>query len=138
MSEKENLTKYRKNNNDLGTPVVHEGRNSKSARLKAAELPSRLPVGMQEFNEWATDIIDLYGTPDNDSIRFALAAMIINLPSDKFLVSKQEVGHMLLKGMSNQVASFVMYEFKEKQKAEQKAHADKEAAAKAEAESAKV
>jgi hypothetical protein len=41
-------------------------------------IPTPLPVGMTEFDNWAADIISTYGLPNNDSIRFALATMIMH------------------------------------------------------------
>ena len=122
-----------------------------SVKLKKAWLrfisifPSRLPVGMQEFNTWADDIIFAYDLPDNDSLRFGLATAILHLessakieinfgiikltiPSSAFK-SKRYFAQIMLKGASNQVASGVMQDLKFKQ---QEAIA-KEAAAKANA-----
>lgn len=95
-------------------------------------LPSRLPVGMIEFKDWADSIVSTYNLPDNDSIRFALATMILHLESNskievnllvlKLIIptsswkSKRHFAEMTLKSMSNQISSAVMHDLKDKQK----------------------
>lgn len=74
-----------------------------------------LPVGRTEFDNWATDIIKLSGSPDNDSIRFALANIILQLKADQAYQSKNYCANILRKGMANQVASAVFTEMKTKQ-----------------------
>ena len=41
-------------------------------------IPTALPRGMTEFETWAASIITTYDFPNNDSVRFALATMIIH------------------------------------------------------------
>jgi hypothetical protein len=86
-------------------------------RLAMALIPTRLPQGMTEFEAWSTDIIDLYGMPDNDSVRFALAAAIPHLNATHAYVSKWYFGRLLLKGAANQIAYAKFQEFKLKQEA---------------------
>lgn len=94
-------------------------------------FPSRLPVGMTEFDTWAASIIEAYDMPNNDSIKFALASMIpyvsseskieINLLVIKLNISscayksKHFFGQALQKSASNQVAGGIMQELKQKQ-----------------------
>lgn len=94
-------------------------------------LPSSLPIGMNEFNIWADSIIQTYDFPDNDSLRFALATMILHLESNSkfelnlliFKVVLPTSGYKskfffvqaLHKGASNQVASGKMQELKQLQ-----------------------
>ncbi len=78
----------------------------------------RLPKGVTEFNVWADDLIALSGAPDNDSSRFTLAAMILNLSESATVAPKRLFVDKLHKAMSNEIASGIMYQLKEKQKAE--------------------
>jgi hypothetical protein len=83
------------------------------------ETLTLLPVGIEEFNAWSDDIINLAGAPANDSLKFALAAMILSLPPGEDKYAKADIVKRVRKGMANQVASHVMWELKEKQKAEE-------------------
>jgi hypothetical protein len=78
-------------------------------------LPSALPRGMSEFEGWAKDIIDTYQLPDNDSVRFALATMILHSGQTEAFKPKRYFALTALKGMSSQVAHGAMQELKEKQ-----------------------
>lgn len=82
-------------------------------------LPSALPRGMSDFDSWSDDVISTYDLPANDSIKFALATMILHLGPTDSHKSKRYFAKCVLKGMSAQVASSVMYTLKEKQKAEE-------------------
>lgn len=102
-------------------------------RLIKALFPSALPNGMSDFDVWANDIIDLYNFPNNDSIRFALASMIMHAgPTDAYK-SKFYYNLMIKASMSKQVAGAQFQEIKLRQKAEQDA-----LVAKAAEESAKI
>lgn len=92
-------------------------------------LPTRLPVGMTEFDEWAKSILTTYGWPDNDSFRFTLAAMVINLGQTVKRKPKAFFGAAIHSAASKQIAGEVFRELKEKQMAEAKKAAE---AAKAE------
>jgi hypothetical protein len=79
-------------------------------------LPSKLPVGMTEFNEFADSIIELSGKyADTDSMRFAIASMIIHLGPQKSAVAKNHFVRSLRKSAANQVASQVFQDIKTKQ-----------------------
>ncbi len=86
-------------------------------RLLNAYLPTKLPQGLTAFNEWADDIIDLYGFPNNDSMRFAVAATVVHLREGRAYVSKRYFGLILMKGAATQVAGQVMQDLKAKQRA---------------------
>jgi len=88
-------------------------------------LPTRLPQGMQEFTEWADDILDVYGLPNNDSTHFALATSVMHLGATDAYKSKEYFGRVLLKGAATQVAYAQMNAAKERQAA--KAAAEQEA-----------
>lgn len=86
-----------------------------------AFIPTRLPVGMTEFETWSSSIITMYGWPDNDSMRFALAAMIINLGATQARVSKRYFGLSLHTACSKQVAGQVFHDLKIKQQKQMQA-----------------
>lgn len=83
-----------------------------------AHLPSKLPQGLTDFETWATDIIETYGMPNNDSVKFALAVQILHLPATAAYKPKAYFGHTLIKGAASQVAGQVMQDLKAKQAAE--------------------
>lgn len=86
--------------------------------LAAAFFPSPLPRGMTEFKTWSSSIISTYNLPDNDSVRFSLAVMVLHLDSTNAFKPKRFFGLSALKGMSNQVVSQVIQDLKAKQQAE--------------------
>lgn len=86
-------------------------------RKVAAQCPTRLPQGMAEFERWSDDILDLYGMPNNDSTKFALAVSIQHLDSTVSAKPKAFFGRLLQKGAANQIAYAVMQDLKQKQQA---------------------
>lgn len=81
-----------------------------------AYFPSPVPQGITEFESWAKSIIDLYGFPDNDSVRFALATMILHSGPTAAATSKRYFGLMVKAGAAKQVASQVFQDIKQRQK----------------------
>lgn len=87
-------------------------------------FPTSLPVGMTEFDDWSNRIIQTYDFPDNDSVRFTLATMILHsnetddVKPDKYFAKKVK------KGMANQVAAGMIQELKAKHEAKAKAEHD--------------
>lgn len=80
--------------------------------------PTPLPVGLTEFNTWADSIIELGGQyADQDSLRFAIASMVIHLPAGTGGISKNHFVKGLRKSAANQVASQVFQDIKAKQQA---------------------
>lgn len=100
-------------------------------------LPSRLPVGMAEFEVWAKDISETYQMPTQhfDSIKFSLASILLGVSHKKayqdVFVPKYYFALKLHSGAAKQIASGVLWQLKEEQKR-------KEAEAKAAAELAKT
>lgn len=91
-------------------------------------VPTPLPVGMTEFEEWSNSIIELSGNyADTDSMKFAIASMVIHLGPQTSHISKNHFVRSLRKTAANQIASQVFIDVKERQK--QKELAAKEAAA---------
>lgn len=87
-----------------------------AAQRLLAFLPSPVPQGVTEFEVWAKSIIDIYGFPDNDSVRFALATMILHSGPSAAYAPKHRFAIMVKAGAAKQVASFVFQEIKTKQK----------------------
>lgn len=83
--------------------------------LALALLPSRVPQGRTEFESWASSIISLYGFPDNDSVRFALATMIMHDGPTAAYRPKFRYALMIKAGASKQVASAVFQDIKLRQ-----------------------
>lgn len=81
-------------------------------------FPVSLPIGVTEFEAWADDIITLAKLPNNDSLRFALAAMVTNLKPSVSRVSKNFMVSSVRNAAAKQIASNAMWILKEKQKAE--------------------
>jgi hypothetical protein len=79
-------------------------------------LPSKLPVGLTEFNKFVDDIIELSGQyADRTSMEFAIASMLIHAPSHLGALSKNYFVVRLRKSAANQVASQVFQTIKEQQ-----------------------
>lgn len=80
-------------------------------------FPRALPKGGAEFDAWADDVISLAEAPNNDSVKFALATMILHMPESAAYRSNHSFVLKLKKSMSNQVAAAKMHEYKDKQAA---------------------
>lgn len=81
-------------------------------------FPSRLPIGLTEFNTWADDIIDTYGAPKNDTSKWALATAIMHLDASNAYKPKRYFGKVMIKGMCNQIVYAFMADVKAKQQAD--------------------
>lgn len=90
-------------------------------RYFRAFFPSKLPQGLTAFTAWSDDIIDLYGFPDNDSMRFAVAATVVHIREGRAYIPKRYFGLILMKGAATQIAGQVMQDLKAKQKATEEA-----------------
>lgn len=87
-------------------------------------FPSRIPIGMAEFDDWAKSILDTYGWPDNGSFRFSLATMIINQDNKgwrKKYVSKYAFHLAIHSAAAKQIAGEYFRILKEQQQAEARA-----------------
>lgn len=81
----------------------------------ASLLPTRLPVGVTEFEAWANSIIELVGPlADDDSIKFTLASMIMHLGPQRSSVPKNYFVRSLRKTAANQIAHSVLTAIKQK------------------------
>lgn len=75
-----------------------------------------LPQGVTEFDKWSQSIVDIYNLPDNDSVRFMLATMILHAKESDNKLPLKYFGVRAQKSAANQVAAGVMQELKERQK----------------------
>jgi hypothetical protein len=95
-------------------------------------IPTRLPVGMAEFENWSEEVIELSGAfADRTSMKFALASMILHAEHSASVLSKNYFVRRLRKSAANQVASQVFQDIKQKQEAAQLAAKAEETAPKA-------
>lgn len=77
-----------------------------------------LPVGMTEFNEFATRIFEIGGKyADEDSMKFALASILIHADAKHGRLPDKYFADRLRKSAANQVASQVFQEIKMRQAA---------------------
>lgn len=89
-------------------------------------IPEQLPQGMTHFETWASDIIEIYGYPNNESTRFTLATMIFHTGQTKKVSegayrSKFHF-NMLLKGaVARQIAGEKFAEYRNKKELAEKA-----------------
>lgn len=84
-------------------------------------LPSKLPVGMAEFNTWADSIINLLpagleGVPTDDK-KFVIASTVQRLDPSSNYKPKVYFVKILHSAAAKQVAGQVFLEIKERQKA---------------------
>ena len=87
-------------------------------RLICNFFPSRVPQGVEEHTAWATSIIEDYGFPENDSVRFALATMVMHLGPTAAYRSKFYFALLVKAGAAKQVASQVFHDIKARQQDE--------------------
>lgn len=79
-------------------------------------FPTKLPVGTTEFEAWVDSIIELAGKyADRDSMKFAIASMLIHADARHGALSKQYFVTRLRKSAANQIASQVFQDLKQKQ-----------------------
>lgn len=85
-------------------------------KLILSYLPTPLPVGTTQFEAFADSIIEISGQyADKDSMRFAIASMIIHADHKAARLSKQYFVQRLRKSAANQIASQVFQDIKQKQ-----------------------
>lgn len=85
-------------------------------------IPTPLPVGISQFNTFADSVIELSGGyADKDSMKFAVASMIIHADHKVASLSKNYFVIRLRKSAANQIASQVFQDIKTKQEQQLKA-----------------
>jgi len=76
-------------------------------------FPTQLPVGLKEFDAWASSIIDLSGRfADETSIRFVLASELMHSDAKKGSVPKHYFVSRCRKLAANQTAGYILQEIK--------------------------
>lgn len=81
-----------------------------------SKLPRKLPVGVTQFNTFCDRIIALAGPyADKDSMRFAIASVIIHSDATRSRYSDSYFLERLRKSAANQVASQVFQDIKNAQ-----------------------
>jgi hypothetical protein len=83
------------------------------------------PVTLDEFNTWVDDVIAHTRLPNNDSIKFAVASIVLEA---KDLLTHKQAARKLEKGAQNQFAAFVFQDIKARRIAEDQAKAAAEQA----------
>lgn len=86
-------------------------------------VPTRLPNGVTEFETWCQSLIDTYGFPDNDSVRFMFAAMIMHLGQTDAYKPKRFFALSGYAAASKEIAKDRMITIKEAHEARAKAEA---------------
>lgn len=88
-------------------------------------FPSKLPVGMTEFETWAEDIVSTYGFDRSSqldrSYRFILASNITTLTQTSASKPKHYFSQVIKAASAKEIAGGVMYKVKQEQSAEVKA-----------------
>lgn len=93
-------------------------------------FPTGLPQGMAAFEKWASRIIFTYQpAADDNSVRWALANMIMHLGHTDSHKPWRYFAKALHKAAANQIAAGVFNEIKEKQKQQQLEQQQKAASA---------
>lgn len=92
-------------------------------------FPSKLPVGLTQFDKWVNEIIELSGQfADITSMRFVLASELMHSEAKKGSVPKNYFVSRCRKLAANQTAGYVLQEIKSEQEKLKAAEAAKLAA----------
>lgn len=90
-----------------------------------SRIPTRLPVGLIQFENWTKEIIELSGQfADETSMKFVLASELMHSDAKKGSVPKHYFVSRCRKLAANQTAGYILQEIKaaqEKLKAEEAA-----------------
>lgn len=79
-------------------------------------LPTRLPVGMTEFNAWLDSILELTGPiADDISLKWVISNEVMRIQSGKDKVAKHYFVRTLRKYAANQLAAATVNLLKEQQ-----------------------
>ena len=86
-------------------------------------IPTRLPDGMTALEAWSKSLIDTYGFPDNDSVRFMLSSMVLSLGPTVAYKPKRYFALCGLAAASKEVAHYKMTLLKQAQDAKKASEA---------------
>lgn len=89
-------------------------------------IPTALPRGSKEFDDFVLSIFQIYNLPDMPSYRNAVASMVMHLGPLTHRKSKRYFAASILKAMANQVAYQKIQDYKAIMEEEEKK--EKEAA----------
>ena len=92
-------------------------------------FPSPLPIGITEFEKWADSVLALTPLPNNESMKWSLATMILHSDKGDAYKAKRYFARCLHKAAANEIAGAYMHELKEKQKRQMQEEAAKAAQA---------
>lgn len=95
-------------------------------------FPSPLPIGIAEFEKWSDDVLALTSLPNNESMKWSLATMILHSDKGASHKPKRYFAQCLHKAAANEIAGAYMHDLKEKQKAKMQEEAAKAAQASSE------
>lgn len=87
------------------------------ATLLLSYLPTALPENEPAHLAWSDSILELAGYPGNDSVRSAVASMVLHLDAGRTRASKQSFVAQIKRSIANQAAYNIMNDIKEKEKA---------------------
>lgn len=79
-------------------------------------LPSKLPVGLDQFESYCSSIFETYSLPDLPSYRNAIATMIMHLAPTSFYKPKFYFAKSVKKAMANQTAYEVIQRIRDEEK----------------------
>lgn len=79
-------------------------------------IPTKLPVGREEFLEFYQDIIQTYGFPDQPGYKELLAQLIQHIPHSKTKIPKKWFADHLRKSQANETAFHMINEAKQEAK----------------------
>lgn len=82
-----------------------------------SHFPTKLPVGMTEFHQFADEVIELAGSfADEDSMKWAISSQITHLPHTTASKPKAYFVRCLRKAAANQISAAVFIDIKDRQK----------------------
>lgn len=87
-----------------------------------SHLPTKLPVGLPQFDKWVNEVIELSGQfADETSMRFVLASELLHSDAKKGSVPKHYFVSRCRKLAANQTAGYILQEIKAAQEAQKAA-----------------
>lgn len=104
----------------------------KLINIALSYIPTRLPLGMSEFNAWSDSIVELTGPiADADSLKWVIANEIMRLNPGRDKVAKRLFVKLLRKYAANQIAAGFVMELKQKQEQKKQQELEQQKAAEA-------
>lgn len=91
-------------------------------------FPTPLPIGISEFERWSDSVLELTPLPNNESMKWSLATMILHSDKGDAYKPKRYFARCLHKAAANEIAGAYMHDLKEKQKVKMQEEAAAQAA----------